>query len=100
MARNLDATNGLILAEAYALALGARIGRLEAHELIERASQEAARRNCPLKISVREVLAKHEETRELLSDHDLDLLGDPANYVGEAYSVCDRVLASWTSSQD
>jgi len=100
MARNLDATNGLILAEAYALALGARIGRLEAHELIERASQEAARRNCSLKISVREVLAKHEETRELLSDHDLDHLGDPANYVGEAYSVCDRVLASWTASQD
>lgn len=77
MARNVDATNGLILAEAYALALGARIGRMEAHELIEQASQDAVRRNCSLKASVREALAKHEATRELLGDHDLDRLGDP-----------------------
>lgn len=98
MARNVDATNGLILAEAYALALGARIGRMEAHELIEQASQEAVRRNCSLKASVREALAKHEATRELLGDHDLDRLGDPANYLGEAQSICDRVLASWAGS--
>ncbi|MNV95924.1 3-carboxy-cis,cis-muconate cycloisomerase [compost metagenome] len=98
MARNVDATNGLILAEAYALALGARIGRMEAHELIEQASQDAVRRNCSLKASVREALAKHEATRELLGDHDLDRLGDPANYLGEAQSICDRVLASWAGS--
>lgn len=95
MTRNLDATHGLILAEAYALALGARIGRLQAHELIEQASKEAVRRNCPLKVAVRDTLAAHEATRELLGEEELDRLSDPVNYLGQAPAMCDEVLAAW-----
>ena len=41
LAANLDATRGLVLGEAVMLALGDRIGRLDAHQLVERASKEA-----------------------------------------------------------
>ncbi|MNT23440.1 3-carboxy-cis,cis-muconate cycloisomerase [compost metagenome] len=100
MSQNLDATDGLVLAEAYALALGARIGRLRAHELIERASREAVGRNWPLKKAVREVLESDADTRGLLGDDELDRLGDPAGYIGEAPAICDRVLARWRAGQD
>nr|WP_314363818.1 3-carboxy-cis,cis-muconate cycloisomerase [uncultured Achromobacter sp.] len=98
MTRNLGATNGLILAEAYALALGARMGRIEAHELVERASKEAVRRNCTLKVAMQEALAAHEGTRDLLGKEELDRLSDPANYLGQAGEVCDRVLAGWRAN--
>src|SRR6202023_1647737 len=38
---NLDATNGLIMAEAVAMALAEKIGKLEAHHLVEAASKKA-----------------------------------------------------------
>ncbi|CAB3892224.1 3-carboxy-cis,cis-muconate cycloisomerase [Achromobacter piechaudii] len=99
MARNLDATNGLILAEAYALALGSRIGRMQAHEVIERASQEAVRRRCTLKVAVQDALTQNEATRNLLSREELDRLSDPANYLGQATALSDRVLAEWKAKR-
>lgn len=95
MAVNLDATHGLVLAEAYALALGRRIGRLKAHEMIEQASRVAISRNCALKDAVREALNADAAMRDLLGDAELDRLADPANYIGEAPALCDRVLAQW-----
>src|SRR5205823_351370 len=41
MRANLDATGGAILAEAAAVALAPRIGRPQAHELVERAARRA-----------------------------------------------------------
>src|SRR6202040_4232332 len=38
---NLDATAGLIMAEAVAMALAERIGKSEAHRLVEAASKKA-----------------------------------------------------------
>jgi len=100
MAQNHAATNGLILAEAYALALGARIGRGQAHELIEQASREAVRKHCALKDAVREAVHNDAATRGMLNDAELDRLSDPANYIGEAPALCDRVLADWQAGQD
>jgi len=40
MRRNLDATNGLLFADAAAGRLASRIGREEAHRLVERAAEE------------------------------------------------------------
>ena len=98
MAQNLEITGGLILGEAYMLALGARLGRLPAHALVERASRDAVASQRPLKDALRDALESDAATRGLLSDDDLNRLGDPANYVGEAPAICDRVLAAWSAS--
>lgn len=99
MVENLDSTNGLILAEAYVLALGSRIGRLPAHELVERASQDAVGRNCPLSVSIRDALSRNSATCDLLSDDEIEQLRDPANYVGQASAICDGVLTKWRGMQ-
>ena len=41
MRANLGLTRGLIMAEAVQMALGAKLGRQQAHELVERASKRA-----------------------------------------------------------
>ena len=89
MADNLEATRGLILAEAVTMALGARIGRLPAHHLVE----EACRRAVNQKRHLREVLKEDPEVGKHLSAADLDSLLDPRNYLGSAGDFVDRALA-------
>ncbi|MFX6201728.1 3-carboxy-cis,cis-muconate cycloisomerase, partial [Acinetobacter baumannii] len=45
MRANLDLTHGLILGEAVMLALGADLGRLQAHHVVEAASRKAVQDN-------------------------------------------------------
>lgn len=92
MRDNLDATQGLILAEAVSAALAPKLGREAAHELIEEACRRAVGQNKPL----RDVLAKDAKAGQLLSVTELDRLFDPANYLGVAEQFVDRVLASHT----
>ncbi len=86
---NIDTTRGQILAEAVMMALGARIGRLAAHDLVEEACRRAAASDRYLK----DVLAEEPRITQHLSAADLDRLFDPLNYVGAASSFVDRVLA-------
>jgi 3-carboxy-cis,cis-muconate cycloisomerase len=90
MRANLEATHGQILAEAVTMALGSRIGRGAAHELVRRASQQAT----ATRRRLREVLAEDPMASAHLSPADLDRLFDPCNYVGMAATFVDRVLAS------
>ena len=90
MAANLEATRGLILAEAVTMALGGRIGRLPAHHLVEGACRRAVNEGRHL----REVLGEDPEVRKHLSPADLDRLLDPANYVGLAEALVNRALAA------
>ena len=90
MRHNLDATHGLILAEAVSAALAPKLGREAAHGLIEQACRRAVGQNKPL----RDVLAKDSKVRKHLSSSDLDRLFDPANYLGVAEQFVDRVLAA------
>jgi len=92
MRDNLDATQGLILAEAVSAALAPKLGREAAHELIEEACRRAIEQNKPL----RDVLAKDSKARKHLSSSDLDRLFDPASYLGVAEQFVDRVLAART----
>ena len=92
MRRNLDATHGLILAEAVSAALAPKLGREAAHELIEAACRRAVEQSKPL----RDVLAQEAKVRKLLSLADLDRLFDPSNYLGMSEQFVDRVLASRT----
>jgi 3-carboxy-cis,cis-muconate cycloisomerase len=91
MRANLDLTHGLIMGEAVMLALGATIGRMAAHKLVEQASQQAAASGRHL----REVLGSDAAVGRHLSADALDKLFDPANYRGEAGAFVDRVLGSY-----
>jgi 3-carboxy-cis,cis-muconate cycloisomerase len=91
MRRNLDATNGLIMAEAVAMALAESIGKADAHHLVEQACNVAIERERPLI----DVLAEEPTVGRHLDRRRLTELFDPASYVGESAAVVDRVLARY-----
>lgn len=90
MRANLDATNGLIMAEAVAMALGAKLGRQEAHHLVEAASKRAVAERRHL----REILAEDKAVSQHLTREGLDQLFDPLGYTGMTTTLIDRVLAA------
>ena len=95
MRDNLDATHGLIMAEAVCAALAPKLGREAAHALIEAACCRAMEQNK----SLRDVLAKDARVGKLLAAADIDRLVDPAHYLGAAEQLVDRVLASRTRTK-
>jgi 3-carboxy-cis,cis-muconate cycloisomerase len=90
MRANLDATNGLIMSEAVQMALGEKLGRLEAHELLERATTTAASERRSLK----EVLGEMPEVTALLPPRRLEGLFNPLAYLGSADEFIERALKS------
>jgi 3-carboxy-cis,cis-muconate cycloisomerase len=90
MRENLEATQGQILAEAVTMSLGSQIGRLAAHELVERACHQAT----ATRRHLREVLAEDPVATRHLTPADLDRLFEPLNYIGSAAAFVDRVLKS------
>jgi 3-carboxy-cis,cis-muconate cycloisomerase len=92
MRQNLDATRGLIMAEAVASALAVKLGRQAAHELIETACRHAVEQ----RKSLREVLEQDTRLAAHFSAADLDRLFDPENYLGMADRFVERVLAART----
>jgi 3-carboxy-cis,cis-muconate cycloisomerase len=88
MRRNLDSTGGLILAEAVMMALAEKIGRGAAHDLVEHSCARAIERH----LHLGEVLAEDAAVAAHLDPPSLARLLDPANYVGEAGAVVDRVV--------
>lgn len=89
MARNLNATNGLIFAEAVMMALAPQVGKAEAHRLTEAASRRASASGQHL----REVLFMDAEVTVHLNHGQLEGLFDPLKYTGAASQFIDRVLA-------
>lgn len=96
MASDLDLTRGLILAEAVAIALGAKLGKSEAHALVEGASARALAQRKPL----RDVLAADPRVSAHLSVADLSRLLDPRNYLGQAPRLVARALAVHPGGRD
>ncbi|HYL33734.1 MAG TPA: 3-carboxy-cis,cis-muconate cycloisomerase [Stellaceae bacterium] len=94
MRRNLDATHGLIVAEAVMMALAESAGRDTAHDLVQRASRTALARSRPLG----EVLAKDPAVTAYLDAKAIARLTDPVRYLGEAKAVIDRVLGAWRAA--
>ena len=92
---NLRMTRGLILGEAVMLALGASIGRLRAHELVEHASREAVASGRAL----REVLGDDPDIMRVLSNEQLDGLFDPSRYSGQARQFVDAVLEGYRAAR-
>jgi 3-carboxy-cis,cis-muconate cycloisomerase len=87
---NLEATRGLIMAEAVTMALAETIGKSEAHHLIEAASKKAVAD----KKHLRDVLAKDPEVTAHLNADKLTKLFEPMAYQGVSQALIDRLLAS------
>jgi 3-carboxy-cis,cis-muconate cycloisomerase len=87
---NLDATHGLIMAEAVTMALAEKIGRSEAHHLVEAASKQAVADRKDL----REVLTKDPKVTAHLSADRIAKLFEPMAYQGVSQALIDRLLAS------
>lgn len=90
MLRNLDATHGLIFAEAVSMALARTMGKSEAHQLVEQAAGQARAQRRHL----RDVLAGIPAVTVVLQPGDLARLFDPTQYTGMAPRLVDRALAA------
>ena len=78
MRENLDLSGGLIMSERVMLALGERVGRQRAHDIVYEHAQQSAIDGT----SFRELLVGDAEVGEHLSAAELDDLLDPAAYTG------------------
>jgi 3-carboxy-cis,cis-muconate cycloisomerase len=90
MRRNLDIQKGLLMSEPVMFALGHKLGRQAAHELVYEICMEVFAEDG----SLREGLLKNKEIASQVSEADLDAMLDPASYLGMAETFVDRVLAS------
>jgi 3-carboxy-cis,cis-muconate cycloisomerase len=88
MAANLGMTHGLIVAEAVMMGLAPHTGRNEAHDLVYDACRKAIESDRPLC----DVLLETREVAGPLGPDALRRLTDPANYLGAAQAMVDRVL--------
>jgi 3-carboxy-cis,cis-muconate cycloisomerase len=88
MRSNLDLTKGLIVSEAVMMGLGPYLGRQYAHDLVYDICRNVIATGRPLV----DLLAENEEVSRHLNREALEKLCDPANYLGEAGAMVDRVL--------
>jgi 3-carboxy-cis,cis-muconate cycloisomerase len=93
MLKNLDATHGLIFAEAVTMALGDRLGKMPAHMLLELACKRARLENRHLK----DVIREEPGLQVYLTPADIERLFDVRNYLGSAEEFVRRVLAEVSS---
>jgi len=89
MAKNLDLTQGLVLAEAVSIALAQRLGRETAHHLLEQCCKRAVAQQRHL----RAVLGDEPQVSAELSAAELDRLLDPTHYLGQARAWVERAVA-------
>ncbi|MCK5620698.1 MAG: 3-carboxy-cis,cis-muconate cycloisomerase, partial [Alphaproteobacteria bacterium] len=84
MRANLDESNGLILAEAATFALAEHMPRPQAQALVKEACSEVPQSGRTLM----EILAGKTD-----APLDWDTVADPANYLGSANELIDRILS-------
>ncbi|WP_145660861.1 3-carboxy-cis,cis-muconate cycloisomerase [Bradyrhizobium stylosanthis] len=90
MRSNLDTTHGLIMAEAVTFALADKIGKSDAHHLIEAASKRAVAE----KKHLREVLSADSQVTAHLTPEKIAALFEPMAYQGASQALIDRLLDS------
>ena len=88
MRENLDITNGLIMSEAVMMGLGAAMGRNKAHDVVYDICREVVKTGRPLI----DLLAEDKEIAKHADRSELEKMVDPANYLGVAGEMVDRVL--------
>jgi 3-carboxy-cis,cis-muconate cycloisomerase len=92
MLKNLDLSGGLIVAEAVMMGLAPFIGRQTAHDVVYDACRVAATKG----LKLAEVLYTDVKISGKLDRATIDRLCDPANYLGAAPEMVDRMRA-WRS---
>ena len=90
MRSNLDTAHGLIMAEAVTFALAEKLGKGDAHHLVEAASKKAAAE----KKHLRDVLAADPKVTAQLSTDAIAKLFEPMDYQGASQALIDRLLTS------
>jgi 3-carboxy-cis,cis-muconate cycloisomerase len=90
MRENLDTTHGLIMAEAVTFALADKIGKSDAHHLLEAASKKAVAD----KKHLRDVLTSDSKVTAHLDAKQIAALFEPMAYQGASQEMIDRLLAS------
>jgi 3-carboxy-cis,cis-muconate cycloisomerase len=96
MRENLELTKGLIFAEAITMALGEKINRSQARELIDAASERAIKE----KRHLRDAINDDQKIAQHLSAEQLDTLFDARNYTGTASEFIDRVIENYKSQKN
>jgi 3-carboxy-cis,cis-muconate cycloisomerase len=93
---NLDATHGLIMAEAVTFALAEKVGKSDAHPLVEAASKKAVAG----KQHLRDVLTGDPNVTAHLSADKIAKLFEPTAYQGVSQALIDRLLKSLDENND
>jgi adenylosuccinate lyase len=89
MRRNIESSNGLIMAEAVMIALVDKgIGRQDAHAIVRKASLEAEKKGANLL----DALLATKVIKGVMSEKELTKVMDPRNYVGMASKIVDEVV--------
>ena len=88
MQANLDAGLGLPLAEAVSVALASKIGRIEAHDLLRKAADQAMKERRHLS----EVLKQMAAVKKHLNNAEIDVLLDARNYLGSSQMFIRRLI--------
>ena len=88
MAENLMITKGLIMSEAVMMGLGPMLGRNFAHDHVYDICREVVKTGRPLI----DLLTEDKEIAKHIDRAGLEKLVDPANYLGVAGEMVDRVL--------
>ncbi len=90
MAENLDISRGLIVAEAVMMGLAPEIGRQEAHDVVYDACRLANENG----MSLADALSANPQVSGRIDRATIDRLTSPANYLGLAPQMVDRVLGA------
>jgi 3-carboxy-cis,cis-muconate cycloisomerase len=90
MRANLDLTRGLIVSEAVMMGLGPHLGRQRAHDLVYDICRAVIATGRPFL----DLLAENPEISPHMDRASLAKLVDPANYLGLAGVMVDRVLTA------
>jgi 3-carboxy-cis,cis-muconate cycloisomerase len=88
MQANLEAGLGLSLAEAVSVALAPKIGRVDAHDLLRKAVDQAMNEGRHLS----GVLKQMPEVKKHLNDAEIDELLDARNYLGSSQVFIEHVI--------
>ena len=88
MQRNLECTQGLIMAEAVMMTLAPKLGRLNAHHVVEAACKTAVAEQKHLK----DVIAELDDIKNNFSTAEISAIFKPESYLGNIQAQIDAVL--------
>lgn len=92
MKKNLESSQGLIMAESVMMALTKKgIGRQEAHEILRSSAMKTAQE----KLTFKEALLENETVSNNLSKAELEKALDPKNYTGCAIDIVENIVKKY-----